>query len=80
MKPAILKISIIASTAATILYFSCSSKKLDLLPHGPTEANYFAQESDFSKAVFGVYAKMTDFFWYNGGNSLAPMLYWKATI
>jgi len=75
MKLAILKVSGVLSTAATILYFSCSSKKLDLLPHGPTEANYFSQESDFSKAVFGVYAKMTDFFWYNGGNSLAPMVY-----
>lgn len=45
------------------------------MPHGPTEANYFLQESDFSKAVYGVYAKTTDFFWYNAGNSLAPMLY-----
>jgi starch-binding outer membrane protein, SusD/RagB family len=75
MKLVILKLSGIVSAAATIFYFSCGSKKLDLLPHGPTEANYFTQESDFSKAVYGVYAKMTDFFWYNGNNSLAPMIY-----
>lgn len=75
MKPGIIKLSGIISIAATIFYFSCNSKKLDLLPHGPTEANYFTQETDFSKAIYGVYAKMTDFFWYNGGSSLAPMLY-----
>jgi len=43
----------------------CNTSTLNLLPHGPTEQEYFTQESDFQRAVFGVYAKMTDFFWYN---------------
>lgn len=50
----------------------CQKSKLDLLPHGPTEQSYFTKEDDFTKAVLGVYAKMTDFFWYNGGSSPIP--------
>ncbi|MEO8569102.1 MAG: RagB/SusD family nutrient uptake outer membrane protein [Ginsengibacter sp.] len=46
---------------------SCNKEKLNLLPHGPTEQSYFTKEDDFTKAVLGVYAKMTDFFWFNGG-------------
>ncbi len=46
---------------------SCDKNKLDLLPHGPTEQSYFTKEDDFTKAVLGVYAKMSDFFSYNGG-------------
>jgi hypothetical protein len=75
MKRYILKISMLVLVAAVFFYVSCNDKKLDLLPHGPTEANYFTQESDFAKAVFGIYSKMSDFFWYNGGSSLAPMIY-----
>jgi hypothetical protein len=75
MKRFTIKILALMLATAVIVHFSCNSKKLDLLPHGPTEANYFTQESHFSKAIYGVYAKMTDFFWYNGGNSLAPMVY-----
>ena len=45
---------------------SCKKSDLDLLPHGPTEASYFTQESDFTKAVLGVYAKLDDWYWYNG--------------
>ncbi|PWT96440.1 MAG: hypothetical protein C5B52_15805 [Bacteroidetes bacterium] len=47
---------------------SCDKNKLDLLPHGPTEESFFTKEADFTKAVLGVYAKMSDFFWYNGGS------------
>lgn len=75
MKISISKLPGITVVVAALLNLGCSSKKLDLLPHGPTEANYFTQEADFSKAIYGVYAKMTDFFWYNGGNSLAPMMF-----
>ncbi|MDP4214243.1 MAG: RagB/SusD family nutrient uptake outer membrane protein [Bacteroidota bacterium] len=56
-------------TTVFIIYESCKKSDLDLLPHGPTEAAYFTQESDFTKAVLGVYAKMDDWYWYNGGQS-----------
>ena len=49
-----------------VVYNSCKKSDLDLLPHGPTEASYFAQQSDFQKAVIGIYAKFNDFYWYDG--------------
>ena len=53
--------------ASGIIFNGCDKSKLDLLPHGPTEQSYFATESEFNKAVLGVYSKLTDFFWFNGG-------------
>ncbi|GAB3316913.1 RagB/SusD family nutrient uptake outer membrane protein [Larkinella ripae] len=55
---------------STVFYASCSEKRLDLQPLTPTEASYFTEESDFNKAVLGVYAKMTDWYWFNAN---APM-------
>ncbi len=75
MKHYILKTAALTLVASTVFYLGCNKKELELLPHGPTEANYFTQESDFAKAVFGVYAKLSDVYWYNGGSSLASMLY-----
>ena len=75
MKRYFLKTVVISLVATTVFYLSCDKKKLDLLPHGPTELNYFTQESDFAKAVFGVYAKMSDIYWYNAGSPLSPMIY-----
>jgi len=51
----------------------CKKSRIDLLPHGPTEQSYFTKEDDYNKAILGVYAKMTDFFWYNGGAGSTPM-------
>ena len=51
-----------------VIIGSCDKKKLDLLPHGPTEQSYFTKEDDYTKAVLGVYAKMTDFFWFNANS------------
>lgn len=69
MKTFAFKIFIVVLVALSggIIIYSCNKSKLDLLPHGPTEQSYFTKEDDFNKAVLGVYAKMTDFFWYNGG-------------
>src|SRR5437868_3799340 len=45
------------------------------MPHGPTEASFFTKESDFTKAVLGIYSKIDDVYWYNGGadNSTMPI-------
>ncbi len=59
--------------STVIFYSSCNKKSLDLLPHGPTELSYFTQESDFTKAIFGTYAKLTDLFWYNAGSNNSTM-------
>ena len=70
MKSSLLKILLILLPVGTgIIYNSCKKSDLDLLPHGPTELTYFTQESDFTKAVMGIYAKMDDWYWYNGANS-----------
>lgn len=75
MKQYLLKTVLLALITSALFYLSCNKQELNLLPHGPTEANYFTQESDFQKAVFGVYAKLSDIFWYNAGSPLSPMLY-----
>lgn len=67
MKFKLIKISIFVLSAGVILILSCNKSHLDLLPHTPTEEAYFKQESDFTKAVLGIYAKMNDLYWYNGG-------------
>lgn len=75
MKSILSKITLLTIIGCTVFYLSCNKSNLDLLPHGPTEQSYFTQESDFTKAVYGVYAKMNDLFWYNGGanNSTMPI-------
>src|SRR6266498_1946176 len=74
MKSILIKVFIIALLTTSItLYYSCNKSNLDLLPHGPTEQSYFTQESDFTKAVLGIYAKMDDLFWYNGGQDASTM-------
>jgi len=68
MKKNIFKFSILTLLAGSIIYSGCDKNKLDLSPHGPTEASYFATEDDFNKAVLGVYAKMSDFYWFNNND------------
>ena len=50
----------------SVTWYGCDKKNLDLVPHSATEENYFAEENDFTKAVIGVYAKLSDFYWYHG--------------
>jgi starch-binding outer membrane protein, SusD/RagB family len=59
--------------AGSVIIDGCSRSNLDLAPHGPTEQSYFRSEGEFDKAVLGVYAKLSDFFWYNGGIGSAPI-------
>jgi len=58
-------ISILILLAVT--YFSCNKNNLDLKPLQPTESDYFSTELEFTKTVYGIYAKLTDYYWYNGG-------------
>ena len=76
MKAYLSKISVIILLAISCsIYFGCKRSALDLLPHGPTERSYFTKESDFTKTILGVYAKIDDVYWYNGGadNSTVPI-------
>lgn len=73
MKASFIKLSIALSVSGAVLLYACNKGNLDLLPHGPTEQSYFTQESDFTKAVLGAYAKLDDLFWYNGGAGSSTM-------
>ncbi|GAB4019920.1 RagB/SusD family nutrient uptake outer membrane protein [Spirosoma koreense] len=53
-----------------LFYASCSEKNLDLQPLTPTEASYFTEENDYNKTILGVYAKLTDFYWFNAGSPM----------
>ena len=55
---------------AVVLVMACNSAHLDLKPLSETEADYFDQQIDYERAVRGIYAKMTDFFWYNNNDPI----------
>lgn len=57
-------------SCSMFIYTSCDDSRIDLQPLSPTEASYFTEEGHYTKAIIGVYAKLTDLYWYNGGNSL----------
>ncbi len=46
-------------------YNACDESRLDVAPQSQTEDSYFKQEVEFERAVTGIYAKLTDFYWYN---------------
>ncbi len=46
-------------------YHACDDKKLDLRPNAQLEENYFNNEEEMERTVFGVYAKLTDVYWFN---------------
>lgn len=52
------------------IYTSCDESRIDLDPLSPTEASYFTEEDHYTKSVIGIYSKLTDLYWYNGGNGL----------
>jgi tetratricopeptide (TPR) repeat protein len=54
---------------------SCNKDHIDVAPFNVTEADYFKTEIQFTKAVFGIYAKQSDWYWYSGGGSLIPVTY-----
>lgn len=55
---------------------SCNKKDIDFSPVNISEDQYFKTELEFTKTVYGVYAKMTPFYNYDGGagNALITMI------
>ncbi|MFN4144178.1 MAG: RagB/SusD family nutrient uptake outer membrane protein [Runella sp.] len=51
-------------------YTSCDEKRIDLQPLSPTEASFFTEENDFTRAIIGVYAKINDYYWFNNNNPI----------
>lgn len=60
---------ILSLAFAIMIVNSCDESILDLQPNAVTEEAYFVEEIEFERAVLGIYAKMTDFYWYNGGQN-----------
>ena len=50
------------------LLSACSESNLDVAPNDLTEESFFQDNQQVDLAVIGIYAKMTDYYWYRGGN------------
>ena len=59
---------LLAFALTALVYSACDHDRLDLEPLGETEDNYFDEQIDFERAVIGIYAKLSDIYWYNGGS------------
>ncbi len=68
---------LLAALLIFLAFNGCNESRLDIEPGGPTEDSYFSEEIEFERAIYGAYAKLTDFFWYNGGqdNCVVPVVY-----
>ncbi|MEP7317752.1 MAG: RagB/SusD family nutrient uptake outer membrane protein [Panacibacter sp.] len=60
---------------SVLLSMACNKNDINLSPLNVTEDAYFTTEQEFTKAVYGVYAKQSDLYWYNGGGSVLPVTY-----
>ena len=48
-------------------------RNLEIPPSSLTEADYFKTETEFDRAVLGVYARLTDLYNFNGGTIIQPL-------
>jgi tetratricopeptide (TPR) repeat protein len=55
-------------TVILVVAYSCRDYSLDIQPVQDTEATYFTDQDEFRQSVLGVYAKLTDIYWYAGGS------------
>ncbi|MGL6269549.1 MAG: RagB/SusD family nutrient uptake outer membrane protein [Chitinophagaceae bacterium] len=60
---------VILCISGLVLSLSCNKANLDIEPSFVTEDSYFQNETEFTRGVLGVYAKMSDLYWYNGGGN-----------
>ena len=52
---------------------ACDVSRLDTPPLNLTEETYFSSEAEFRLALMNAYSKMTDWYWFQGGNHLHRM-------
>ena len=77
MRKRLFKLLTIFFTSCILLYCGCKKSFIDLVPHGPTELLYFSTEAEFTKAVYGMYAKLTDYYGFvvgDGGSGPGSVL------
>ena len=58
-----------------MIAFACNTDNLEIPPSSLTEADYFKTESEFERAVLGVYARVTDLYNFNAGTILQPLYF-----
>lgn len=66
-----------AIVVASMIFGACNKSLLDIEPTSPTEQSFFTNELEFTKGIFGIYSKLSDFYWYNASQwgSTIPVLY-----
>ena len=60
--------AIFAFMAAIVIINACNEENLALDPFSQTELAYFNDQDAFERGIRGVYAKLTDFYWFNANN------------
>ncbi len=68
-----LKIYSFTLVASLLIAFACNKKVIDIAPVNPSEVDYFLAESEFDRAILGVYASLTPLYNHNGGTHIAPL-------
>lgn len=66
-------IKFLLAVALVVISFGACKDRLDLQPLTDTEASYFTEEVHFERAILGVYAKMSDWYWFNNNNPIHAM-------
>lgn len=56
-----------------LLQNACNEDRLDLQPLSETENSLFERELDFERTVYGIYAKLSDVYWFNNNNPMHGM-------
>ncbi len=62
-------IFIVTVCALILIITGCDKDRVDAPPLKNTEANYFADVTQFRKITFGIYAKLYDYYHYNAGDN-----------
>jgi hypothetical protein len=70
----IIKISGLITMLLLLFSISCNRDLIDLQPSNETEASYFKKETEFTKAIVGIYAKLTDFYNYNARDGRSTLM------
>lgn len=62
---------------ASMVLGACNKSVLNIVPTNPTEQSFFTNELEFSRGIFGIYSKLSDFYWYNGSqaSTTVPLIY-----
>lgn len=69
------KLSSLLIAGCMVIAFACSTDDLEVPPSSLTEADFFKTETEFERAVLGVYARVTDLYNFNGGTIIQPLYF-----